>query len=195
MKHPSALHEPVQLSTLFTGHLVRLAAPQPDDHQTLARFTEHDGFLRLADDDPARPRSAEEMATWETPFLNAPDCAIFRLRTLADNTLIGTAGLVGIKWSYQAATLVIAIGHPDYWGRGYGSDAINLVLRYAFHELNLFRVGLTTIAYNLRAARAFEKAGFRPEGAWRQMIHRDGKRYDVLNYGLLRHEWEAALQA
>jgi RimJ/RimL family protein N-acetyltransferase len=50
---------------------------------------------------------------------------------------------------------------------------------------------LSSLASSCASPRAFEKAGFQPEGAWRQMIHRDGQRYDVVHYGLLRHEWEA----
>jgi RimJ/RimL family protein N-acetyltransferase len=181
----------VQLHSLFTGQLVRLAAPQSDDAQILARFTENDQYLRIADDDPARPHSPESYAAWETPFMTSPDNYFFRIRTLADDALIGTVGVGGIKWSYQAASMGIAIGDPAYWGKGYGSDAVRLMLRYAFHELNLYRVGISTIAYNTRAARSFEKCGFRPEGASREIIHRDGKRFDLLMFGLLRHEWEA----
>lgn len=181
----------MQLHSLFTGQLVRLAAPQPDDHETFARFSQNDAYLRLADDDPARPHSTESYAAWETPFLQSPDTYFFRIRTLVDDVLIGSVVLGGIKWSYQAATLGIVIGDPACWGKGYGSDAIQLMLRYAFHELNLYRVGLTTIGYNTRAARAFEKCGFKPEGVSRKMIHRDGQRFDVLHFGLLRHEWEA----
>ena len=181
----------MQLETIFTGRLVRLAAPRPDDHETFARWSENDQYLRTMDNDPARPISAEAHAAWEAPFLQSPTSFIFRIRTLADDALIGVVALGDVQWMHQCAMLGIAIGDPAYWGKGYGSDAIDLMLRYAFLELNLYRVWLTTIAYNERAKRAFEKAGFRPEGAWREMIHRDGKRFDVLHYGLLRHEWEA----
>jgi RimJ/RimL family protein N-acetyltransferase len=181
----------VQLETLFTGQLVRLAAPRPEDHETFARWSEQDGYQRTFDNDPARPISAEAHAAWETPYLQSPNSFIFRMRTLTDDALIGVVALGPIEWMLQCAMLGIAIGDPDDWGKGYGSDAITLMLRYAFHELNLYRVWLSTIAYNTRAVRVFEKAGFKPEGAWREMIHRDGRRFDVLQYGMLRHEWEA----
>jgi RimJ/RimL family protein N-acetyltransferase len=181
----------VQLAPLFTGRLVRLAAPRPDDHEAFARWSEDDAYLRVMDNDPARPVSAEAHAARETPFLNAPNSFMFRVRTLEDDVLIGVVALGPVEWMHQCAMLGIAIGDPAYWGKGYGSDAIGLMLKYAFHELNLYRVWLTTIAYNTRAVRAFEKAGFKPEGAWRDMIHRDGRRFDVLHFGMLRHEWEA----
>jgi len=181
----------VQFPPLFAGRLVRLAAPRPEDSDTFARWSENDQHLRSADDDPARPLSPEAFAAWETPFLQSPDAYAFRIRTLADDALIGTVALVTIKWTNQTAMFGIAIGDSTNWGKGYGSDAICLALRYAFYELNLHRVWLTTISYNERGVAAFEKAGFRPEGVSREMIHREGRRYDLLHYGLLRHEWEA----
>ncbi|MCC6175233.1 MAG: GNAT family N-acetyltransferase [Chloroflexi bacterium] len=180
-----------RFTPLFRGRLVRLAAPLPSDHDAFARWSEDDQYLRILDNDPARPLSPEAHAAWETPFLSAPNGYVFRLRTLADDTLIGLVALGQIEWTHQTAMLGIAIGDPAYWGRGYGSDAIDLILRYAFLELNLYRVWLTTIGYNVRALRAYEKAGFKPEGVWREAIHRDDHRYDVVHFGLLRHEWQA----
>ncbi len=63
-------------------------------------------------------------------------------------------------------------------------------LRYAFQELNLERVTLGVFAYNTRAIRSYEKAGFRHEGRERRYIHRDGERADVLFMGILRQEWQ-----
>lgn len=176
---------------MFTGRLVRLAAPRPDDHESFARWSENEQYLRLMDDDPARPVSPEAHAAWEKPFLDSPETFMFRIRTLEDDRLLGVVALAGIKWTNQTAMLGIAIGDPAYWGKGYGSDAMTLMLRYAFEELNLHRVWLHTISYNTRAARAFEKVGFKREGVWREMIHRQGQRYDLIHFGMLRPEWFA----
>ncbi|WP_308409891.1 GNAT family N-acetyltransferase [Fischerella thermalis] len=59
----------------------------------------------------------------------------FHLRTLADDTLIGCAGLFGIQWMHQIASLGIAIGDPAYWGKGYGTDGLKLkLLRLTCHS-------------------------------------------------------------
>jgi RimJ/RimL family protein N-acetyltransferase len=108
----------LHFETIFTGRLVRLAAPRPDDHQAFARWSENDQYLRITDDDPARPLSAEAHAAWEGPFLQSPDAAMFRIRTLADDALIGVVALASIKWDNGTAMLGIAIGDPDYWGKG-----------------------------------------------------------------------------
>jgi RimJ/RimL family protein N-acetyltransferase len=63
-------------------------------------------------------------------------------------------------------------------------------LRFAFHELNLFRVCLTVFSYNAAAIALYEQLGFTREGTYREHIERDGQRYDMVLYGLLRPEWE-----
>ena len=176
---------------LFTGRLVRLAAPTPDDHADFARWSEQDGYQRGFDNDPARPISAEAHAEWERPFLNAPNSYVFRLRTLEDDLLTGVGALGDVQWAHRTAMLGLAIGDPAYWGRGYGSDAIRLLLRYGFEERNLHKVWLSTIGFNVRAQRAFERAGFVREGVQREMIEWAGRRFDLLLYGMLRDEWLA----
>jgi RimJ/RimL family protein N-acetyltransferase len=105
--------------------------------------------------------------------------------------LIGCAGLFGIQWMHQIASLGIAIGDPAYWGKGYGTDGLKLLLGYAFRELNLYRVGSSTISYDIRSIKAHEKVGFRQEGIQRSFIQREGRRFDLIIFGILRPEWEA----
>jgi RimJ/RimL family protein N-acetyltransferase len=62
-------------------------------------------------------------------------------------------------------------------------------LNYAFSELNMHRIQLTVFSYNERAIALYERLGFRREGTHREQILRDGKRYDMYLYGLLRREW------
>jgi len=76
---------------------------------------------------------------------------------------LGTVELYDILPGEQA-TLGILIGRKDRWGQGYGTEAVRAALAYAFGPLGLKRVRLRTFAHNLRARRAFLKAGFREVG-------------------------------
>jgi RimJ/RimL family protein N-acetyltransferase len=67
---------------------------------------------------------------------------------------------------------------------------IVLALRYAFNELNLHRVWLTTSAFNERALKLYEKLGFRHEGRGREHLQLDGRRWDIVYLGMLRGEFE-----
>ena len=176
------------ISDLFTGKLVRLAAPGEDEKAAFARWSADPDYLRHLDDDPARPMAAEHVTLPRKE--DAGHSFEFRIRTLAENRLIGFVALFNLKWNNGACTLAIGIGEPDFRGKGYGTDALNLALGFAFRELNLHRVGLTVISYNARAIRAYERVGFVREGLRREAIHRDGRRYDEIVMGVLRREWE-----
>src|SRR5690606_2686356 len=112
----------------------------------------------------------------------------FHIRTLADDRLIGTTELE-LNWANQVAWLAIGIGDSAYWGKSYGRDALHLIIRYAFDELGVYRINLNVISYNTRAIRLYEKTGFVYEGRQRQAVCRQGQRYDLVFYGLLRDEY------
>ena len=115
----------------------------------------------------------------------------FRLRTHEEDTLIGFVVIHSIEWNNRCGQLAIGIGLAEHRNKGYGTEALNLILRYAFHEMNLDRVGLDVISYNAKGIRAYEKAGFQLEGRAREAVYRDGRRYDRLMMGILKPEWEA----
>ncbi|WP_291634364.1 GNAT family protein, partial [Clostridium sp.] len=76
-------------------------------------------------------------------------------------------------------------------GRGYAKEALRLTIDFGFEELNLHRIELTVLEYNEPAIKLYERLGFKREGVYREFIHRDGKRYDMYLYGMLRPEWDS----
>ena len=175
---------------LFRGKLVRLSAPREDDAEAFARWSHDAGYLRAVDTDFARPISASEAAKRFSGDEGDPSAVAFRIRTLKEDRLIGFVALHSIEWNNRAALLAIGIGEGEYRGKGYGSDALRLVLRYGFEELNLLRVGLDVISNNTAAVRAYEKVGFVHEGAMRKAVLRDGRHHDRLIMGILCDEWK-----
>lgn len=79
----------------------------------------------------------------------------------------------------------------DLWGKGYGTEAMGLLLAIAFDQQGWHRADLWTLADNERAIRSFEKCGFRLEGRERESAHFDGAYHDVVLMGELRSEWDA----
>jgi RimJ/RimL family protein N-acetyltransferase len=109
---------------------------------------------------------------------------------LDDDRLIGEIGFEDEDMPHDEAFVVIGLGERDIWGKGYGTDAMRIILRYAFTELNLHRVSLTVSEYNPRAIQSYLNAGFVEEGRLRGDEYRDGRRYDLIYMGILREEWE-----
>ena len=170
------------------GCLVCLTAPHSEtDAETVARWSRDTEYHRLADNDPAYPLAGRQAKEWLER--NSPSKFDFMIRTLKDDRLIGGIGLWVESWANGEAWTGIGIGDRGYWGNGYGTEALRLLLQFAFDELNLQRVSLGVFAYNPRAIRSYEKAGFRREGLVRGDCRRDGQRWDTVYMGILREEW------
>jgi RimJ/RimL family protein N-acetyltransferase len=171
---------------IFTSARLRLAAPLPADQTEFARWSQDADYLRLLDDDPIRPLSEAAFGHFATPN---PNDYYFHLRTLENDVLIGFVVLHGLKWPGGSALLAIGIGDAAYRGKGYGSEALRLILHYGFMEVGLHRVGLTVLSYNTAAIRAYERVGFVREGCTREVVLRQGMRHDLLAYGILHDEY------
>jgi RimJ/RimL family protein N-acetyltransferase len=103
---------------------------------------------------------------------------------------IGNCGYHNLDWRVRQAELGITIGEKDYWNQGYGSETMQLLLRFGFNTMNLNRIYLRVYANNPRAIRCYEKVGFVHEGCLRQALYRDGQYIDELVMGVLRAEWK-----
>jgi RimJ/RimL family protein N-acetyltransferase len=178
---------------LFNGKLVRLEAADLDvAAEAFTRWSLDSEYYRLLDSDVCHLWSKNKTREWlEKNLLNEkPDLYSFMIRTLDSDRLIGEIGLGGIKYTHGDAFVGIGLGERDFWGKGYGADAMRVLLRFAFTELNLRRVSLDVFEYNPRAMRCYEKVGFVTEGRMRGMIEREGRRWDLIFMGILREEWE-----
>ncbi|MCX6093762.1 MAG: GNAT family protein [Candidatus Bipolaricaulota bacterium] len=173
----------------LAGRRLRLAALRKEDAPAMSAWSEDIGYLRLEDTNTAVPLSVERAEEEIDSLHNGFDSLTFGIRTLDDDRLIGSVGFFDIEWSNRVAWLGMGIGDRAFWGQGYGFEALSLALRYAFCEMNLYRLSLSAIADNARAIALYEKAGFKREGIFREYGERDGRRYDLVLYGLLRGEW------
>jgi RimJ/RimL family protein N-acetyltransferase len=178
-------------SNLLRGDRVRLTALTRDDLPTLASWQEDAGFLRLFDALPAYPKTEATLAEWLEERHKATDHFLFAVRPLDSDELLGYVELDGVLWSQQVCGIAFCFGDPANRGKGFGFAAAQMALQFAFDELNLHRVTLTAFDYNQQSIALAEKLGFQREGVFREFLQRDGKRHDMLLFGLLRREWEA----
>jgi RimJ/RimL family protein N-acetyltransferase len=103
---------------------------------------------------------------------------------------IGNIGLIEINRRTRSAEVGIMIGEKSEWNKGYGTEAMELMLQHGFNTINLNRVSLRVHETNPRAIRAYEKAGFVHEGCYRQGEYINGQFVDLFFMSALRSEWE-----
>jgi len=172
------------------GERVKLRAIEREDVPRFVRWfndPEVKQFLTMY-----RPLSRAEEERWVESLASRREDIVLAIEVRAGDQWvhIGNVGLHRIDWKNRTATLGIVIGEREYWGKGYGTEAVRTMLRYAFEELGLNRVELETYSFNPRAIRCYEKAGFKREGVRRQALYRNGKFHDVILMGILRDEFE-----
>ena len=105
---------------------------------------------------------------------------------------IGQVDLFGLNTIDRHAELGIVIGNPQWHGQGIGTEAIMLMLDFAFRHANLQRIELWVDADNAGAIRCYKKAGFVHEGCRRKCHFAHGQYVDLNLMGALRDEWCAA---
>ena len=102
---------------------------------------------------------------------------------------VGNLGFINIDKRDRSAEIGIAIGEKDLWDKGYGREALQLLLTHGFDNLNFNRIFLRVYEVNKRGIRCYEKAGFKHEGKMRQARFFEGHYIDVLLMSVLRDEW------
>ncbi len=176
------------------GKLVRLRGYEMSDLDTVMKFINDEevtqflggGMLSFPVSSIAEREHLERFGLSESP-----NNKTFAIETLADRRLIGALSFNGIDWINRHSGVGIMIGDKQYWGRGYGTDAMRVMLRLAFDKLNLHRVWLHVYDYNTRGIASYEKCGFKREGVLRDQRFFGGKYYDTIVMGILESEYRA----
>ena len=179
---------------LFEGQDIRFG---PIDHEKdpeiESKWTHDSEFMRMYETDPARPMSVamvkKKYEKLEKEIEEDKNIYYFAIRARDDDRLIGKAMINRIEWSNGNGWIRLGIGAGEDQRKGYGSQALRMLLRFAFAELNLFRVSATVQEYNVAAIALLKKFGFVEEVRRRQALDRDGCRWDLIIFGLLKDEW------
>jgi len=175
---------------MIEGKLVRLRAVEPSDAENLYRWIND---REVTQNLMARyPYSLAWEEDWAKGAAKAADFseARFAIDTL-EGVHIGNSGLHNGRPEDRHAELGIMIGEKEYWNRGYGTDAIATLVRFAFEQMNLNKVTLGVFEFNDRAHAVYTKLGFVEEGRAREDYYQDGRYWDIIRMSILRREYDA----
>lgn len=177
----------------ITGDKVALGPGERDQEIADWYASDNDFEITLMAGDPLWPRTrAAVEADYERHAKERDRRFVgFTIYDLATATPIGGLGLRDIEWTTGGATLGIAIYDKRDWGKGYGTEAICLLLDYAFTILGLHNILLETYAYNERAIGSYRKVGFKEIGRRREAMRIGATRYDVVIMDILASEFHS----
>ncbi|UCC18360.1 MAG: GNAT family N-acetyltransferase [Promethearchaeota archaeon] len=135
-------------------------------------------------------RMAEE--EWMENLKNREDAIYLSIVIPNDDgseTLIGNCGIHNIDWKNRVGEVGIVSGEKEYQNKGYGTEAMELLLEYGFETVNLHRIELFTYDFNIGAFKSYKKVGFVEEGRKRQFVWINGSYHDAILMGILAEEW------
>ena len=116
---------------------------------------------------------------------------MFAVRLLENNELLGNIGFNSLDIINRNGALGVLIGNPKYQRKGYGTEALKLILDYGFSFLNLRNISLSVFEYNEPAYNLYKKVGFKEAGRLRKAVEIMGKTYDVIIMDMLKEEFQS----
>jgi RimJ/RimL family protein N-acetyltransferase len=181
--------EPHMQNPFLVGkHLyLRPLEPEQDAHQLAEWYNDPDLRRHLLTPHILNYARYREFISGLYKSFNLIACGVAAKR---DHKLVGAVGLKDIDHIYQTAELYIIKIDPQEQGKGYGTEATQLMLHYGFMELNLNRIQTLNVEENVPGWKIEEKLGFQLEGVKREAFLRNGRPHSIRIYSLLRREYQ-----
>ena len=176
---------------MLQGEKVKLRAMSRDDLPRISAFNNDLAVELAGGGDPPWPQSLERLQAEfdQNAAKGGRDGMSFVIE--ADGICIGMCALFNVDETARTCELGITIGDQNYWGKGYGRDAVSLLVHYGFVFQNMHKVWLRVHAVNERGVRAYKACGFVEEGKMRAHVWSNGRYDDLIFMGLLCDEWQS----
>lgn len=174
---------------MYTGQKVRLRAYRKEDIPIRLSYINDTEISNFLTGDIPFPIMLQEEEKWFESISSQSDKYKFAIETIEGNQFIGGCSINDIDWKNRIVTVGIFIGNKDYWGNGYGNDAMNILITFIFNQMNINKIRLICYSFNKRAIKSFEKCGFVIEGILRKEVFKDGCYYDKIAMGILKEDF------
>lgn len=133
------------------------------------------------------PISYDEAASWHEKINSYNNSHSFIIKDKKSDEAIGICAFMNMDYKNRNVELSIVLGEKKFWGKGYGKQVMDLMIKLGFEEFNMHKLILRVMSFNDRAIRLYEKLGFEKEGTLKETIYRNGKYFDTIYFGLLKN--------
>ena len=183
---------PSAVEKFLVGERVYLRPLEAEDLRHIRKWANDPTIRALTGE--TKPMSQAEANAWYERVRNDEYRVWFIVALQANDRPIGEAGLLRMFPAWRTTDLSIILGEEDVWGQGYGTEAIHLLLDYAFGYLNFHRVAIGVVGFNERALQFYEKVGFKREGVQRDGYYHDHRYADYVMMSILEDEYREQRQ-
>lgn len=169
---------------IIYGKEIVLRAIESEDNELLYSIM-NDPDTEMLLGGSSRPISREEQSRWFSRHIEQDSSFRCIVALKSNNNAIGTVILSDIDQKNGTAEIHIKLAKSGIRGKGYGTDAVNTMVQYAFDEMRLNCIYANILSYNQISAGLFEKCGFQKEGVLRDRVFKGGKYVDMLSYSII----------
>lgn len=162
---------------MFRGERINLRPQKREDAELIAKFQQDPDVMENYFMSLTIPPLKEFIERWYDYQTTEKDGYSFAIES-KQGEFIGTCHTMSLNMKNGTTYIAIFIGHPEYRSKGYGTEAMKLLLNFLFNEVGLRKVKLNVFDFNKRAIRCYEKSGFKVEGIYKQEIYRYGEYHD-----------------
>lgn len=174
---------------MLEGEKVKLREYRKEDIPKAWEYFNDPDVRRFLNPGIPFPLKLEDEEKWYEEQTSRKDTYNFAIVIKDTGEYIGGCGINSVDWKNRHACVGIFLGKP-LWSKGYGTDAMKVLVNFIFSQMNINKVYLNVFSFNQRAIKSYEKCGFKVEGVLREHIYRDGKYHDEYIMSILRSEWE-----
>jgi len=171
--------EPARRRFMIAGEHVILRAFERDDADRCYRWMNDPNIVRTLK--TRYPIAFQNEVEWLERAMNpTANDRHFAIERKDDRSHVGNASIHDIEWVSRTGWFGLFIGEPAAWNRGFGGDAIQTLVRFAFDEMNLVKLRINVFDYNERAKHILVGQGFVQEGKLQRDFYRDGAYHDIV---------------
>lgn len=180
--------ETISETRFLKGNSITLRRLEKNDIEKFKEIESNmENRLLMNDGIPFPPTDADH-----DKFINGisadKDDYMFAVELIDEKIFIGTIAVYLINWKNSTCHVGISMA-SDYQGKGFGTEAMSVMLDYIFNYININKIKLSVFSFNKRAILSYEKCGFKHEGVLKEEIFRFGHNHDVFLMAILREDW------
>lgn len=166
---------------MYSGQLVKLRAYKEEDIEKAVEFINDEEVKKLMDSNIPFPMTKWQEEEWvRSRKANTDFTYDFAIEDLKTGKYIGGCSINECDVKNRTCVVGIMIGDKEYWGKGYGSDALKVLIKFIFEEVNMNKIKLNVFSFNNRAIACYKKVGFKEEGILKKEIYRNGRYHDEI---------------
>lgn len=174
---------------MYFGEKVKLSHFKPEDGSVFANDQWDEKFLDTISMQTIHPFTEKDWVKLFEEASDSDESVEFTVRTRDEDALIGMASILDIDHKNQIGEVALGILRGDNRGKGFGKEALHLIVEYAFNQLNIRKLVLRVVAYNEAAIHLYEAYGFEQEAQFKSEVFHQGEWKDMYRYVLFQDVW------